>query len=134
MTLIAFNLSNCKATICETSLSNSAIGEDPGARPAFYLLGFPLLVIGVWLFEATAIKRLHDHDIPFFIAPSLLDRLWDWLDDPALGLVVSAFGFGLSLWCFVELFCLRGTKGPNRCGSDPLAPRGGCILHSVTKL
>ncbi len=97
-------------------------------HPAFYLLGFPLLVIGVWLFAATTIKRLHDRDksawwlIPFFIAPSLLDKLWDWLDDPALALVVSAFGFGLSLWCFVELFCLKGTRGPNRFGPDPLAP------------
>jgi uncharacterized membrane protein YhaH (DUF805 family) len=140
VTLIAFNLIELQGDDLRDKPLNSAIGEDAGARPAFYLLGFPLLVIGVWLFAATAIKRLHDHDksawwlIPFFIAPSLLDRLWDWLDNPALGLVVSAFGFGLSLWCFVELFCLRGTKGPNRFGSDPLAPRGGCIRHSVTKL
>ena len=97
-------------------------------HPAFYLLGVPLLVIGVWLFAATLIKRLHDRDksawwlVPFFIAPSLLDKLGDRLDDPVLPLVVSAIGFGLSLWCFVELFCLRGTKGPNRFGSDPLAP------------
>jgi uncharacterized membrane protein YhaH (DUF805 family) len=45
---------------------------------AFYLLGFPLLVIFVWLFAATAIKRLHDRGksawwfAPFFIAPSPL--------------------------------------------------------------
>ena len=41
-------------------------------HPAFYLLGVPLLVIGVW--------------------------------------------------CFVELFCLRGIRGPNRFGPDPLVP------------
>ncbi len=76
-------------------------------HPAFYLLGSPLLVIGVWLFAATAIKRFHDRGksgwwlAPFFIAPG---------------------SFGLSVWCFVELFCLRGTKGPNRFGSDPLEP------------
>jgi uncharacterized membrane protein YhaH (DUF805 family) len=29
-------------------------------HPAFYLPGFPLFVIGVWLFAATSIKRLHD--------------------------------------------------------------------------
>jgi uncharacterized membrane protein YhaH (DUF805 family) len=65
-------------------------------HPAFYLLGFPLLVIGVWLFAATLIKRLHDRGksgwwvAPFFIAPGLLDKLSDWLDNPPLALLVSA--------------------------------------------
>jgi uncharacterized membrane protein YhaH (DUF805 family) len=35
------------------------------------------------------------------------------------------FGAGvmiaLSLWGFVEMLCLRGTRGPNRFGPDPLA-------------
>ena len=31
-------------------------------HPAFYLLGLPLLVIGVWVFAATSVKRLHDRD------------------------------------------------------------------------
>ncbi len=97
-------------------------------HPAFYLPGVPLLVIAVWLFAATAIKRLHDRGksgwwlVPFFIAPSSLDNLSDWLDNPMLAFLVGALGLGLSLWCFVELFCLRGTKGSNRFGSDPLAP------------
>jgi uncharacterized membrane protein YhaH (DUF805 family) len=97
-------------------------------HPAFYLLGFPLLVIGVWLFAATLIKRLHDRGksgwwvAPFLIAPGLLDKLSDWLDNPPLALLVSALSFGLGIWCFVELFCLRGSKGPNPFGPDPLAP------------
>jgi uncharacterized membrane protein YhaH (DUF805 family) len=97
-------------------------------HPAFYLLGSPLFIIAVWLFAATAIKRLHDRDksgwwfAVFFIAPGLLNRLWDWLDNPLLAFAVDTLGFGLSVWCFVEMFCLRGAKGPNRFGSDPLAP------------
>jgi uncharacterized membrane protein YhaH (DUF805 family) len=97
-------------------------------HPAFYLLGLPLLVIGVWLFAATAIKRLHDRSKSgwwlalFFIAPGQLVKLSNWLDNPTLAILVSALAFGLSVWCFVELFCLRGTRGPNRFGSDPLAP------------
>ena len=73
-------------------------------HPAFYLLGFPLLVIGVWLFAATSIKRLHDRGkrgwwlAPFFIAPGLLDKLSVWIDNPPLALLVSALGFGLSVW------------------------------------
>ena len=53
---------------------------------AFYLLGLPLLVIGVWLFAATTVKRLHDRDksgwwiVPFFVAPALLDKFADRLD------------------------------------------------------
>ncbi len=83
-------------------------------HPAFYLLGFPLLVIIVWLFAATAFKRLHDRGksgwwlAPFFIAPGLLNKLSDWLDNPILALLVSALSFGLCVWCFIELFCLRG--------------------------
>jgi uncharacterized membrane protein YhaH (DUF805 family) len=97
-------------------------------HPAFYLLGLPLLVIGVWLFAATAIKRLHDRSksgwwlVPFFIAPGQLVKLSNWLDNPSLAILVSALALGLSVWCFVELSCLRGTRGPNRFGSDPLAP------------
>jgi uncharacterized membrane protein YhaH (DUF805 family) len=102
-------------------------------HPAFYLVGFPLLVIGVWLFAATLIKRLHDRGksgwwvAPFFIAPGLLDKFSDRLDNPPLALLVSALSFGLGVWCFVELFCLRGTKGLNRFGPDPLAP----VSHSA---
>jgi uncharacterized membrane protein YhaH (DUF805 family) len=28
----------------------------------------------------------------------------------------------LSIWAFVELYCLRGTVGENRFGPDPLNP------------
>jgi len=97
-------------------------------HPVLYLAGSPLLVIFVWLFAATAIKRLHDRArsgwwlAPFFIGPGLLDRLSNWLDNPNLALLANTIGFVLGLWCFVELFCLRGTSGPNRFGPDPLAP------------
>jgi uncharacterized membrane protein YhaH (DUF805 family) len=96
--------------------------------PAFYLLGSPLLVIFVWLFAATTIKRLHGRANSgwwlalLFIAPGLLNKLSDWLDYPPLAALVSVLDIGVSVWCFVELFCLRGTEGPNRFGSDPLAP------------
>ena len=43
-------------------------------------------------------------------------------------------GFGLSAWCFVEIFCLKGTKGPNRFASDPLAKGNmsvGVIEHDT---
>jgi uncharacterized membrane protein YhaH (DUF805 family) len=96
--------------------------------PVFYLAVSPLLVSFVWLFAATTIKRLHDRAKSgwwlalFLIAPSLLGKLSGWLDYGPLAALVSVLDIGLCVWCFVELFCLRGTKGPNRFGSDPLAP------------
>jgi uncharacterized membrane protein YhaH (DUF805 family) len=33
-------------------------------------------------------------------------------------------------WGFAEIFCLRGTKGPNRFGSDPLA-KGNMSFHAI---
>jgi uncharacterized membrane protein YhaH (DUF805 family) len=116
------------AGILRASGNDSHLVSTRTMPPAFYLLGLPLLVIGVWLFAATTVKRLHDRDksgwwmAPFFIAPGLLNKLSDWLDNPLLASLVGALGFGLSVWCFVELFCLRGTRGPNRFGPDPLAP------------
>jgi uncharacterized membrane protein YhaH (DUF805 family) len=97
--------------------------------PLFYAVETPFLLIGMWFVAATTIKRLHDRNksgwwlVPFFIAPSLLNKPADWLENPVLALLVGALGLGLGVWCFVELFCLRGAKAPNRFGPDPLAPR-----------
>jgi uncharacterized membrane protein YhaH (DUF805 family) len=91
-----------------------------------------LLFYAGWNFASLAaitIKRLQDRNrsgwwiVPFFIAPPLLHRLSDWLDNLTLALLVDALGFSLGVWCFIELLCLSGTRGPNRFGSDPLAPR-----------
>ena len=43
--------------------------------------------------------------------------------NPIATLMGGAAGI-LSLWAFVKLYCLRGTTGGNRFGSDPLAPKG----------
>jgi uncharacterized membrane protein YhaH (DUF805 family) len=94
---------------------------------AFFLPGFPLLVIFVWLFAATTIKRLHDRGksgwwlAVFFLGLGLLGKLSNWLDNGPFAALVSALCLGLSAWCFVELFCLRGKHGATRFGPDPLA-------------
>ena len=108
------------------SFSNA--GPNSAAALSFYAIGTPIFVVGLWFLAAATIKRLHDRDksgwwiFPFYIAPPLLQRLWDWLDNPDLALLVSALAFGLGVWCFVELFCLKGASAPNRFGPDPLAP------------
>src|SRR5450755_176118 len=46
----------------------------------------PIIIVSMWCFAAISIKRLHDRNksgwwmVLFFIVPSLLDKLWDWLD------------------------------------------------------
>jgi uncharacterized membrane protein YhaH (DUF805 family) len=94
----------------------------------FHAVAISDFVFAIRFLAATAVKRLHDRNksgwwiVPFFIAPILLGKVGDWLGDsyPAdfLRLVLIA----LSLWGFVEILCLRGTRGPNRFGPDPQAP------------
>ena len=105
--------------------------------PLFYAVETPFLVIGMWFLAAATIKRLHDRNksgwwiVPFCVAPSLLYTLSCWLDNLTVALIVGALGFGLALWGFVEIFCLRGTHGPNRFGPDPLAaPNPG--THTIS--
>jgi uncharacterized membrane protein YhaH (DUF805 family) len=107
--------------------------------PLFYAAETPFLVIGMWFLAATTIKRLHDRNkggwwiVPFCVAPGPLGKVGNWLDNPlTVALIVSALGFGLALWGFVELFCLRGTRGPNRFGPDPLAA-ADTSLHTASQ-
>ena len=77
----------------------------------------PLLVSSVFV----GIKRLHDRDksgwwlLVFYLVPMLLNGLGD------VSMIFSLVAFGITIWAFVELGCLRGTQGPNIYGPDPLA-------------
>ena len=82
-----------------------------------------------WRYAASSIKRLHDRNksawciVPYLVAPWLYGQFGDWLDDswPA---VLIGYATGIAfLWGFVEMYCLKGTRGPNRLGPDPLARR-----------
>jgi uncharacterized membrane protein YhaH (DUF805 family) len=98
----------------------------------------PILVISTWCFVAISIKRLHDRNksawwmVLFFIVPTLLDKLGDWLNDPTATFIFGAIGLGLSIWSFVEIFCLKGTRGPNGLGSDPLT-KGNISVHAIQR-
>lgn len=81
----------------------------------------------LWIYLATAIKRLHDRDrsgwwiVPFFVVPGLFTQFSDLLPDSNWGL---AFVLTMQipwLWGLVEMFGLRGNLGSNRFGPDPLA-------------
>jgi uncharacterized membrane protein YhaH (DUF805 family) len=81
----------------------------------------------LWIYLATAIKRLHDRDrsgwwiVPFFVVPGLFSQFSDLLPDSRW---ILAFLLTMQipwLWGIVEMFCLRGSSGSNRFGPDPLA-------------
>jgi uncharacterized membrane protein YhaH (DUF805 family) len=105
-------------------------------------LAAPLFIVTIvvvflpWLMWGFAIhtKRLHDRNksswwlTVFYVVPGVLGHLAKtaWLAG-ALGspmqYILALTASALSIWGFVEIGCLRGTAGPNRYGSSPLAAR-----------
>jgi uncharacterized membrane protein YhaH (DUF805 family) len=89
----------------------------------------------LWVFLATAVKRLHDRDrsgwwmIPFFAVPGLYNQFSDRLPDSYLTVFFAWPIFATYLWGIVELYFLPGTRWTNRFGANPLGkqqmrPRG----------
>jgi uncharacterized membrane protein YhaH (DUF805 family) len=106
---------------------------DPAAWRALSFAKLPMLlvkatgmVLSLWIFIATSIKRLHDRDksgwwmVPFIAVPSLHDHFSDLLPGSYFALISGAIMLVLMIWGFVELYFLRGTKWTNRYGPDPL--------------
>jgi len=77
----------------------------------------PLIVSSVFV----GIKRLHDRDksgwwlLVFYLLPTVLNEL------SGVSSILAFVSIAITIWTFVELGCLRGTQGPNKYGSDPLA-------------
>jgi uncharacterized membrane protein YhaH (DUF805 family) len=79
----------------------------------------------IWIGLAIGAKRLHDRDksawwlLVFYAAPGFLSTAGNRMEDVGF-IILHIISFGISVWAFVELGCLRGTPGPNRYGPDPL--------------
>jgi uncharacterized membrane protein YhaH (DUF805 family) len=96
----------------------------------FLLVTIAILVILyiplIWIGLALGAKRLHDRDksawwiLVFYALPTILSTAADRLEDVQF-IILHIISFGITVWAFVELGCLRGTVGPNRYGSDPLS-------------
>jgi uncharacterized membrane protein YhaH (DUF805 family) len=89
---------------------------------------------------ALAVKRLHDRNkgaiwlLVFWLLPAVLNGIvlvnrFAAMSaetgamppvNPAMSLL-SLVALAITVWAFVELYCLRGTMGSNRFGPDPLA-------------
>lgn len=111
---------------------------DPRAYRPLASVDRPTLILKVlgaslflWIYLATAIKRLHDRDrrgwwiVPFFVVPGLFSQFSDLLPDSNWVLPFAAVASVLWLWGSVEMFCVPGSAGDNRFGPDPLANVAG---------
>jgi uncharacterized membrane protein YhaH (DUF805 family) len=108
---------------------------NPGSWQSLRAAGLPMLLIKVvvtplvlWVYLATSIKRLHDRDksgwwmVPFFVMPGIFNELTDRSDFSHAAMALGVVTFGLYLWGFVEMYCLKGSHKTNRFGPDPLQP------------
>ncbi len=108
---------------------------DPAAWRALSFAKLPMvmvraagMVLFLWIFVATAVKRLHDRDksawwmVPFFLLPNLYNHFSDRLPDSWFMLIPTLIMFVLMMWGFVELYFLRGSRKTNRFGPNPLLP------------
>jgi uncharacterized membrane protein YhaH (DUF805 family) len=102
-----------------------------------YLIVFIILfgaMIAIWIScLAVGVKRLHDRNksgwwiILFFVVPWLSGPVASVADkngSDTAGLIVALVGLVFLIWGFIVLAILRGTRGPNRFGPDPLQLQG----------
>jgi len=88
-----------------------------------------VFVIVSWVSAlAIGVKRLHDRDrsgwwiVLFYFGPALLQAAQNSAESGTLASILLGLGaFAVSIWALVEFGFLRGTRGPNRFGADPLA-------------
>ncbi|HXC54304.1 MAG TPA: DUF805 domain-containing protein [Rhizomicrobium sp.] len=118
----------------------------------FLLLTGALYLLSLYISIAVMTKRLHDRNkaawwllvflgLPIlFNIPRYLEAIYIFnhlsafiaaaqhnaqrpLQESPIAILGGGIASIISLWAFVELFCLRGTVGDNRYGPDPLAAR-----------
>jgi len=102
------------------------------ASPLIGWIVLPVVIAYFWAICANAARRLHDRNksswwlllflgVPAFF--SLFGAIGAAGGGPKEGAdFISALGLPFSIWGLVEMGFLRGSKGPNKYGDDPLQP------------
>jgi uncharacterized membrane protein YhaH (DUF805 family) len=98
--------------------------------PPLRLLIVLPVAAGLLVVLSLFVRRLHDRGksgwwLLVMYLPALLFSALGTVASasaPDAGAALRALGLPFSIWMFVELGCLRGTRGPNRYGPDPLEP------------
>ena len=103
---------------------------DVAARAGLFpqIASLAMALVFAWFYAVASIKRLHDRNrsgwwmVPFLVATGLHDQFAArFVGSWPVALVGIAVNI-VFLWSLVEMYFLRGTRGPNRFGPDPLAP------------
>jgi uncharacterized membrane protein YhaH (DUF805 family) len=104
-----------------------------GAKPGVSVASLILVLIFAYPWTAAMVKRLHDRNRPIWLVAvfgtpmvaSLLAKLTGTM--AYQGLILTPFGqviivvtLVIMLWMIIELGSLKGTRGPNEHGADPL--------------
>jgi uncharacterized membrane protein YhaH (DUF805 family) len=113
-----------------------ALGSEPsGAEILRVIFGYGIGLVLVFLLVlvpmmissfAIGVKRLHDRDqsgwwiVLFYFGPGVASAIAQSSASGGVSLVLSLVSFAISIWAIVVLGFLRGTRGPNRYGPDPL--------------
>jgi uncharacterized membrane protein YhaH (DUF805 family) len=131
VTSLALHLSTGPLSINLVGISAS-FGATYDHNPAAQFPRIAVLVMTLafgWRYAVTSIKRLHDRNksawwiVPFLVAPGLNTQFGDWLGDSWPAVFICYAAHIAFIWGSVEMYCLKGTRGPNRFGPEPLARR-----------
>jgi uncharacterized membrane protein YhaH (DUF805 family) len=103
--------------------------DDIPAKTSLFpqIVTIPMTFLFGWCYAAVAIKRLHDRNksgwwmIPFIVASGLYGQFGHWLGGSWAATFIGWPVFICFIWGLVEMYWFKGTRGPNRFGSDPLA-------------
>jgi uncharacterized membrane protein YhaH (DUF805 family) len=80
-----------------------------------------------WCYAAVSIKRLHDRNksgwwiVAYLVVPGLYGQFDGWLGGSWPAVFIGYATFVAVVCGLVEMCFLKGTRGPNRFGRDPLA-------------
>jgi uncharacterized membrane protein YhaH (DUF805 family) len=104
--------------------------DDLPAKASLFpqIVIIPMTLFFGWCYAAVSIKRLHDRNrsgwwmIPFIVATGLYGQFGHWLGGTWTAALIGLAVFVAFIWGLVEMYYLRGTRGPNRFGPDPLSP------------
>jgi uncharacterized membrane protein YhaH (DUF805 family) len=135
----AFGLGHI-ANVMQRKEPPTVLSDNAVALAVCALVGVAYLVF-IFSAFAVVVKRLHDRNksawwlVIFYLIPFILNgyRFSTVMDAVHRGemayagnpIATAAGGIAalISLWAFVEIYCLSGTNGDNRYGPDPLAGR-----------
>jgi uncharacterized membrane protein YhaH (DUF805 family) len=109
------------------SASIQLVDDDPASKASWFpqVVTTPMTLVFAWAYVALSIRRLHDRNksgwwIAAVAAAGIYGEFGDWLGDSWLATLIAFAVFAAFIGGVVEMYGVKGTRGPNRFGPDPL--------------